>query len=356
MGWMRSFGGMAAALALLVAGGPGCRGRSEGEVTQVPPVQQQPAGPQTQRSVLVLCYHAMSPGAEATYDTPTEDFAAQLKLISDQGFESVTVSRIADYLEGKADLPERAVCFTFDDGPESVLTVSKPMMDQYGFAGTVFLISDAVGGEGKLTWEQVRELEAAGWEVGSHTASHEHVTRLDADTCRQEFAGSKAAIEEHIEGECAALAYPYGLYDAATMALAREAGYRLAFTIDRGPADWTDDPMRVPRQMVVNGNSLKTFGTWLAQSKLHLEQIDPPIGERVSTTTPTITARIADEDVPVDGVEISRDGKPVSYHSDATTRTITFTPELSEGANNLRINFYGSPRREISWVIVCEPG
>lgn len=335
----------------------GCRGRgAEQGAEVVPPPEEQPAGPTTQRSVLVLCYHAMSPGATSTYDVPSEDFAAQLKLIADEGYQSVTVDQIADYLDGAADLPEKAVCFTFDDGAETNLTVSKPMLDEHGFVGNVFLIADSVGAEGKLSWEQVAELAAAGWGVGSHTASHEYLTRVDAETVRAQLADSKAAIDEHTDGACTALAYPYGLYDNTVMELAQETGYRIAFSIDRGPADWTDDRWRVPRQMVVNGNSLKTFGNWLAQSKLHLDNVSPAIGERVGTTTPTITAVVADEDVPLDGIEISRDGNPVQYESDPDTRTITLTPELSAGANNLRLIVYGSPRREVSWVIVCDAG
>lgn len=337
---------------------PGCRGRSgaqndQGETIATPP---EPTGPSTQRSVLVLCYHAMSPDAQSTYEVPTGDFAEQLQLMADAGYQSVKVSQIADYLEGKADLPEKAVCITFDDGAESNLTESKPLMDQYGYVGTVFLIADSVGGKGTLSWDQVRELEAAGWEVGSHTVSHEHLTRLDPETCREQLERSRAMIEDEIEGECIALAYPYGLYDETVMNMAREAGYRIAFTIDRGPADWTDDVMRVPRQMVVNGNSLKTFERWLRQQKLHLEKVSPPIGARVPTTELTITAVVADEDVPLDEIEISRDGNPVSYDIiDPQTRVISFTPELNKGANNLRLNYYGSPRREVSWLIICEP-
>ncbi|MEA3400040.1 MAG: polysaccharide deacetylase family protein [Armatimonadota bacterium] len=325
----------------------------EGEPTAI--ATQAPDEPVSQRSVLVLCYHDMAAGAEGTFSIPTEDFTAQLELIREGGYESVLPSQIADYLQGRADLPEKAVCLTFDDGPESILTESKPLMDQHGHTGAAFLITDEVGGKGKLSWDQVRELQATGWEIGSHTASHAKPTKIDHSRWMEELEGAKAAIEEQIDGECIALAYPYGLYDERVIEAARDAGYRMAFTIDRGPADWTTDRMLVPRQMLVNGNSLDTFAVWLDQQKLHLEDIDPAVGRRVATTTPTITATLADEAVPVDGLEISRDGNPVSYEGDAETRTITLTPELREGANNLRLNYYGSPRREVSWVIVSEP-
>lgn len=343
------------AIAVLVALSAGCRDRAA-TITddEVQNGAEEAAGPATERSVVVLCYHAVFDGATSLYDVPTEQFAEQLALLHERGYESVLPSQIADYLEGKTDLPENAVCLTFDDGPESILTVSKPLMDRYGYVGAAFLITDSVGAAGTLDWDQVRELEAAGWEIGSHSSTHERPTRLDAEAWMAELERSKRAIEEQIEGECASLAYPYGLYDAAVVELAGEAGYRVAFTIDRGPLDWTDDPLRLPRQMVVNGNALSTFGRWLDQEKLHLEQVTPAIGERVDEPSPAIRAVVAADGVPAGEIEISLDGVPVSHDSDPETREIRFSPELKVGANNLRMNYYGSPRREVSWVIVRE--
>ena len=98
----------------------------------------------------------MSAGARGTYDVPTEDFKEQLAAIAEAGYQTVTPSQIADYLAGTGKLPEKAVCITFDDGPRSILTVSKPLMDAHGFVGAVFLITDSVGGAGKLTWALAR--------------------------------------------------------------------------------------------------------------------------------------------------------------------------------------------------------
>ncbi len=319
----------------------------------VEPVVEEPAGPTTDRKIVTLCYHSVADESGSLYELAISDFEEQLQVLADEGYESVLPSRIADYLEGNGDLPEKSVCITFDDGPESILTVSKPAMDEHGFVGTAFLIADSVGAGGNLDWDQVRELESAGWEIGSHTSCHEKPTKLSDETCRSELEGSRAAIREKIDGDCTALAYPFGLYDETVIEHARDAGYRIAFTIDRGPADQTTDQMLVPRQMLVNGNSISTFRNWLTQGKLHLEEIDPPIGERVSTDA-TITARLADEDVPAGGLEISRNGNPVSYESDSETGELTIDPELAEGANNLRMTYYGTPRREVSWVVVAE--
>ncbi|MFW5866951.1 MAG: polysaccharide deacetylase family protein [Armatimonadota bacterium] len=343
--------------ALVVGVFSGCRDEPDAAVDEAALEaevhSETPAEPVAERKILSLCYHSMAAESGSTYELDTADFEEQLQALADDGYETVLPSQIADYLEGRSDLPEKSVCITFDDGPESVLTVSKPAMDEHGFVGAAFVISDSIGAEGKLSWEQVRELEAAGWEIGSHTARHEKPTKVDDETLRSELEGSRETIAAEIDGDCDALAYPFGLYDENVVEHTRDAGYRIAFTIDRGPADQTSDPMLVPRQMLVDGNSLNTFRGWLAAEKLHLEEITPPVGERVGTDA-KITARLADDAVPIDGMEMSVNGSPVSYDGDSETGELTIDPELSEGANNLRINSYGSPRREVSWVIVAE--
>lgn len=332
----------------------GC-GRREGAQTAGGTNEQAPAPVELEpRTVPVFCYHAMSAGARGTYDVPTEDFKEQLAAIAEAGYQTVTPSQIADYLAGTGKLPEKAVCITFDDGPRSILTVSKPLMDAHGFVGAVFLITDSVGGAGKLTWDDVRELEAAGWEIGSHTASHIHATRVTGEAYAKEAATSKAAIEEHIKGKCVAIAYPYGLYDEETLALTRDAGYRIGFTIDRGPMDQTDDPYLLPRQMVVNGNSMRTFRRWLSQEKLHVERINPPRGHRFDAHAVEITGVLTDPGVDIKQVEFTLDGKPLQAASGAEPGSFTLHPELSTGANIIRANYWGSPQRETSWVVVCD--
>jgi len=339
------------ALGALVAG-CGRRGTDSGDPAasaEAPPaVELEP------RTIPVFCYHAMSEGATGTYEVPSEDFAEQLAAIAEAGYQTVTPTQIADYLAGQDELPEKPVCLTFDDGPRSILTVSKPMMDEHGFVGTAFLITNSVGGTGKLTWDDVRELEAAGWEIGSHTQTHLYATRVRGEDYAAEAEQSRAAIEEHIEGECVSLAYPFGLYDEETLEITRDAGYRIAFTIDRGPADQSDEPYLIPREMVVNGNSLKTFRRWLSQEKLHIEQVDPPRGHRFDSRSAAISARLGDESLRVSDIEFTLAGNSIDVDVAEDGRSLTLHPQLATGANIIRANYWGSPERETSWVVVCD--
>lgn len=343
---------IALAMIFAVAVGGCRRGPDDGQATTPD------AGPEVvvelqPRTIPVFCYHKMSEKSTSTYEVEIADFTEQLAAMNEAGFETVTPTQIADYLDGKGELPDKPACITFDDGAMSVLTVSKPLMDKYGYVGAAFLIAGSVGGHGNLDWDDVAELEEAGWEIGSHTVSHIYPTRVSIEKCAEEFASSRETIRDNIEGDCIAIAYPYGLYDDDTLDAVRDAGYRLGFTIDLGPADQTDDPLLIPREMLVNGNSMRTFRRWLGQDKIHLEDLDPPVGERVDSREPTITARLAD-DIPASEIEFTVAGKRIEVSVGEDGTSLTLSPKLATGANIIRANYWGGTPRELSWLVICD--
>ena len=96
-----------------------------------------------------------------------------------------------------------------------------------------------LGHELFMSWDQVRHLAGSeiGLSIGSHAHSHNQLSRLDAQSQRHELALSKQILESQLGYEIQSLAYPYGwpgTYDNATKSLAREMGYRLAFSSQPG--------------------------------------------------------------------------------------------------------------------------
>lgn len=94
-----------------------------------------------------------------------------------------------------------------------------------------------------MGWDELRRLQAAGWEIGSHTRTHPDLPTLDDATARDELRGSKEECEEHLGRPCNSLAYPFSSYDPRIKALAAEAGYRLGVILD---AEIAIAPWRVP--------------------------------------------------------------------------------------------------------------
>jgi peptidoglycan/xylan/chitin deacetylase (PgdA/CDA1 family) len=133
-----------------------------------------------------------------------------------------------------------------------VLETAAPLLDAYGFVATVFAPTDYVDSgapmgwpgydiwvgtehEHELTpmsWDQLGGLVEAGWEVGSHTLTHPHLTEVaDDERLAAELGESRSRCAERLGVPCPTLAYPYGFHDARVRRAASAAGYSVAVTM-----------------------------------------------------------------------------------------------------------------------------
>jgi peptidoglycan/xylan/chitin deacetylase (PgdA/CDA1 family) len=220
---------------------------------------------------LVLCYHALSRTWPAALSVTPAAFAEQLALLAARGYRGVTFSQAA--LEPEAG---RRVAVTFDDAFRSVAEHARPALDRLGWPATVFGVTTHVRTGARLSWEGtshwedtehaaeleglgwdgLEELAGAGWEVGSHTATHPHLTRLSDAELERELAGSREAMTEAL-GRCDVIAYPYGDVDRRVVEATRRAGYRAAAAL---PARWhRPRPLEYPRPGVYHPDDLRRF-------------------------------------------------------------------------------------------------
>jgi peptidoglycan/xylan/chitin deacetylase (PgdA/CDA1 family) len=222
--------------------------------------------------VLVLCYHAISRDWPAALSTTPERFREQLELLLRRGYRPVTFTQAVT-----APPAERTFAVTFDDAYRSVLERARPIMDALGIPGTVFVPTDWAGREEPMRWEgidqwlggpheqetvclrwdELREVASAGWEVGSHTCSHPHLTSLDDAALERELVDSRATCSDKLGTPCRSLAYPFGDVDPRVIEAARSAGYELGASLPKrfrsiDPLDW-------PRVGVYHADDLRRF-------------------------------------------------------------------------------------------------
>lgn len=216
---------------------------------------------------IALAYHAVTDGWPDPLAIAPDRFRRQIEQLAGRGFRGVTLSQLPGGVDGDA------VAITFDDGFASVGTVGKAILDQVGWPGTVYVVTEAVdrgapmrhiGGDDDsyaserlpLTWDAVESLAAGGWEVGSHTCTHRVLSQLGDDEVRGELERSRAAVLAHA-GECRSISYPLGELDDRVIAAARAAGY----TSGSGLAGRyrRNDPMAVPRVAIDGGDDDRRF-------------------------------------------------------------------------------------------------
>lgn len=139
------------------------------------------------------------------------------------------------------------VLFQFDDGNVTDYTEALPILAEYGYPATTFVNTDTVGGGGRLTLDQLRELRDAGWHVGNHTA--DHASLPDRDAAGQEAAirdGKRWLVDRGFETGAEYFAYPFGRYDATTIDLVDEH-HSLGFGGGRPAHGYATAPGLLPR-------------------------------------------------------------------------------------------------------------
>jgi peptidoglycan/xylan/chitin deacetylase (PgdA/CDA1 family) len=104
-----------------------------------------------------------------------------------------------------------------------------------------------------MSWDQVRELKAAGVEIGSHTMNHIHMGRVDRAEAEREVSGSCARLEAELGAWPEHFAYPYGSRDhinAANHQVIRRAGFLSCFSAYGGLVSKGDDPLAIQRMPI----------------------------------------------------------------------------------------------------------
>lgn len=123
--------------------------------------------------------------------------------------------------------------FTFDDGFESSASLVAPALEQAAFCAYFFVTTSWVERRvGYMSWSQVRELAAHGHTVGSHGHSHKFLTSCSAAELRNELAGSRAVLEDHVGLPMTCVSIPGGRYNMRVLSACRDAGYETVFTSD----------------------------------------------------------------------------------------------------------------------------
>jgi len=113
-----------------------------------------------------LTYHHMGSDAVSEYVTQA-NFTSQMKWLYDNGFQSCSIDK---FINNKC--ADNSFIVVFDDNNMDDITMFKPIMDKYGFKGTVAVVPIWLGSAGKLTKGNITTLSKAGWEIVSHSKDH----------------------------------------------------------------------------------------------------------------------------------------------------------------------------------------
>lgn len=191
---------------------------------------------------LVLCYHAVTDRWPHELALPARTIVAQVERLLTRGYRPATAAEVVER-------GGRLLHVTFDDAFRSVHGVL-PELDRLGVPVTLFACTSYLE-DGRpldvpelarhakqlpselatMDWDALRSVLRDDVEIGSHTVTHPHLTRLTDAALELELQQSRAALEARLGQRCRFLAYPYGEEDERVRRAARAAGYEAAFAI-----------------------------------------------------------------------------------------------------------------------------
>lgn len=188
-------------------------------------------------------------------------FRFQMRYLRAAGFKVVALGEILSFINGGRG-GEKLVALTFDDGYMDFYMNAFPVLAEYGYPSTVFLVSDFIGKENVwdreelavrkslLDRDRIAEMKDHNVFFGSHSRTHPFLSRISDDAVKLELEGSKDMLESELGVEIDFLCYPYGDYDDRVVSLARAAGYFGAVTTKRGLVHKGDDPFEIRRSFI----------------------------------------------------------------------------------------------------------
>ncbi|WP_328870298.1 polysaccharide deacetylase family protein [Streptomyces sp. NBC_00287] len=224
----------------------------------------------SETGVPVLMYHAVSSepnDATRTLSVTPEAFAEQMAVIADLGLTPVNTADLAASWRSGRPLPERPVLVTFDDGYEGVHRHALPLLAKHGFPATLFVSTGWLRGpydtggalDTMLDWDQVRELAAAGVEIGGHSHTHPQLDQLPDDRLRRELILCKEIVSDQLGTVPASFAYPYGYSSRRVREAVRETGYAQALAVGNGLARRKQGPYALRRVTVRRSTGAEEF-------------------------------------------------------------------------------------------------
>jgi peptidoglycan/xylan/chitin deacetylase (PgdA/CDA1 family) len=204
-----------------------------------------------------------------------EEFEKQIAFLKEEGFTSLTLPELHEFLINKQEIPKKSVVITFDDGYKDNVIEAYPILKKYGFQAASFLIAGMITAEDRpftpeyVQYATTEELASACsvFSYYSHTFDFHHrkgsstkdkksfLITEEAGAIRKDVAKSIGVLK----GESLAFAYPYGEYSPKSIRILKELGIDMAFTTEERDASQDDHLYELPRHSVFYDTNMTKF-------------------------------------------------------------------------------------------------
>lgn len=170
-------------------------------------------------SAVVLEYHHVAADTPPSTSVTPAKFEAHMDHLAENDFTVWPLPRLVETVRAGGEVPERTVAITFDDAYASVYDEVFPRLQERDWPFTVFVATESIdkGIDAFVSWDELREMEAAGVTVGNHSVDHAHMVARGERDREQWLADARANIVDaqerlgtELESPARLFAWPFG--------------------------------------------------------------------------------------------------------------------------------------------------
>lgn len=206
--------------------------------------------------VPIIMYHSMLKEKKrlGKYVVSPDTFEGDLKYLQKNGYHTVTVQDLVDFVKSQKPLPEKPIMLTFDDGYYNNYAYAYPLAKKYnvkiviapiGYYTDLFTNGDADHANySHLTWSEISEMMSSGLvEFQNHSYNlHSSKGRLGAQKLKRESTASYTALLQKDVGKMQnemkentgytpiAFVYPFGAYCKESENILKKMGFQATLT------------------------------------------------------------------------------------------------------------------------------
>lgn len=258
-------------------------------------------------SVPIFVYHRFGDNRYPSTNVDLVVFEQQMRYLSEHGYQVFTFGDAVQKIE-EGFIPEKSVVITIDDGYESFYDNAFPILRKYGFSATLFVNTAYVGYKDYMRWEQLKELQNSGIEIGNH--SHRHPYFLNMENVREGFVAdvsmAQRLFEAHLDEKPTVLSYPYGESNSEMHHEALKMGFYAAAVQCSGVYDAYRNRFAIPRFPM--GGAFATLSGFI--SKLEMLPLRVSEASFVEDVISRYKFRVATKIIDY-SIQCFIDGKPV---------------------------------------------
>ncbi len=218
-------------------------------------------------SVPIIMYHSILKSKSGKYIVNPSTLEDDLKFIKNNGYTTITMTDLINYVYSDSELPEKPIIITFDDGHYNNLTYALPLLEKYDMVAVISIVgkytdtyteSDETNPNyGYLRWKDINDLMKSGrFEFQNHTYELHNITKnrrgcmkmkgesfetyrailsKDLSKLQQEFSINTCYIPN-------TFTYPFGAISSDSIDIIKELGFKASLSCNEGINLISKDP------------------------------------------------------------------------------------------------------------------